>query len=88
VCVKQWCSLRETIINHHHHHVGLQAIFQIASGPFPALYIGGCYPGTEYVRFSMTVLPLFDVMSKIVGHGRRVTLPRYRTLEIQNLVEY
>jgi hypothetical protein len=20
VCVKQWCSLRETIINHHHHH--------------------------------------------------------------------
>jgi hypothetical protein len=20
VCAKQWCSLRETIINHHHHH--------------------------------------------------------------------
>jgi hypothetical protein len=32
VCVKQWCSLRETIINHHHHHhlrsVGLSITFQ------------------------------------------------------------
>jgi hypothetical protein len=46
-------------------------LFQSArglGGPIPR-FIGGAY-----VRFSMVDVSLFDVMSKIVGHGGGVTL--------------
>jgi hypothetical protein len=33
VCVKQWCSLRETIIDHHHHQRSADGAFWIPSGP-------------------------------------------------------